>query len=261
MLAQSSLNSSVQEVVAQMPHAIWRANQMGSYASGVTPSGYSTLDAELPNMGWPTSALIELLVQQNGIGEMQLLQPALAAIAKQRRVALVQFPHSPQISSWIGWGLPMANLLWIKTARTADALWAAEQVLRNGNCGALLFWQSQVRTESLRRLHLAAQGSETTFWMIRPLAVAENSSPSPLRLGLRPARSGISIEMIKRRGPQQMNSFYLPLPTMPSTPSSIVVQSSLALALSQRSPIHDHAFLDKRASAAAAARNVSPAVV
>jgi protein ImuA len=261
MLAQSSPNTSVQQVVAQMPDAVWRANQMGSYASGITSSGYPTLDAELPNMGWPASSLIELLVQQNGIGEMQLLRPALAAIAKQRRVALVQFPHSPQISSWIGWGLPIASLLWIKTTRTADALWAAEQVLRNGNCGALLFWQSQVRSEMLRRLHLAAQGSETTFWMIRPLASAENSSPSPLRLVLRPARSGILIEMIKRRGPQQLNACYLPLPTMPSTPSSALVPSNPASALAPLSLLHDHAFLDKRASAAAAARNLSPAVV
>lgn len=260
MSAQHSFNSGLQQVVTQMPHAIWRADQMGSYSAAITRSGYPALDAELPNQGWPASSLIELLVQQNGIGEMQLLHPALAAIAKQRRIALLQFPHVPQIASWISWGLPTESLLWIKTVRTADALWSAEQILRNGSCGALLFWQTQVRSESLRRLHLAAQGSETTFWMIRPLASAQDASPSPLRLGLRPARSGIAIDMIKRRGPQRPDAFYLPLPTMPSTPLPALVPAAPAPALSPSS-LPDHAFLDKRALAAAAARNLSPALV
>lgn len=256
MSAQLSLHSGAQQVVSQMPHAIWRADQMGSYATAITSSDYPALDAELPNKGWPASSLIELLVQQNGIGEMQLLRPALAAIAQQRRIALVQFPHSPQISAWLGWGLPMESLLWIKTARTADALWSAEQILRNGNCGALLFWQTHVRSESLRRLHLAAQGSDITFWLIRPLANAEDSSPSPLRLGLRPARAGIAIDIIKRRGPQRTEPLFVPLPTMPSTPLPILAPVS-----STPSQSSHHAFLDKRAPAAVAAGNLSPALV
>lgn len=261
MSAQLSLNSGVQRVVSQMPHAIWRADQMGSYSTAITGSGYPALDAELPNKGWPASTLIELLVQPNGIGEMQLLRPALAAIAKQRRIALVQFPHLPQISSWMGWGLPIESLLWINTARTADALWSAEQILRNGSCGALLFWQTHVRSESLRRLHLAAQGSETTFWMIRPLASAQDASPSPLRLGLRPARAGIAIDILKRRGPQRTEPLHLALPTMPSTPLPTPAPAALTLSSSTSSPSSDHAFLDKRAFAAATARNLSPALV
>ena len=256
MSAHHSLNSGVQQLVSQMPDAIWRADQMGSYSTAITSSGYPALDTELPKKGWPASSLIELLVQQNGIGEIQLLLPALAAIAKQRRIALVQFPHLPQIASWMGWGLPVESLLWIKTARTADALWSAEQILRNGNCGALLFWQTHVRSESLRRLHLAAQGSDMTFWMIRPLANAQDASPSPLRLGLRPARSGIAIDIIKRRGPQCAEPFYLRLPTMPSTPLPTLTPSS-----STPSSSSHHAFLDKRALAAATARNLSPALV
>ena len=53
-----------------------------------------------------------------------------------------------------------------------DALWAAEQILRSGCCGALLLWQQHVRSEALRRLHLAAQSGETLFCLMRPLAAA-----------------------------------------------------------------------------------------
>jgi hypothetical protein len=47
---------------------------------------------------------------------------------------------------------------------------------------------NHARGESLRRLHLAAQCGETLFFMMRPLASAQDASPAPLRLSLRPRR-------------------------------------------------------------------------
>jgi protein ImuA len=229
------------------PSAVWRADQMGRYQAPVTASGHAMLDDELPNRGWPASALIELLLQQPGIGEMQLLRPALGAIARQRRIVLIQPPHAPQIAAWSSWGLPHAQLLWINTRRSADALWSAEQVLRNGSCGALLFWQAHVRSESLRRLQLAAQASDMLFWMLRPLNEAQEASPALLRLGLRPACGGIDIEIVKRRGPRRDEALFLPLSGMPQAPST--------------STMPDHALVDSPVPAVAAARNNTSALV
>ncbi len=53
-------------------------------------------------------------------------------------------------------GIPPEQLLWVDAERTADALWAAEQMLRAGTCGVLILWQSHLRNDALRRLHLAA---------------------------------------------------------------------------------------------------------
>jgi len=228
-------------------HSIWRADQMGSYQAAVTPTGHQALDRELPNGGWPASALIELLLQQAGIGEMRLLQPALCAIGRQRRIVMVQPPHLPHAAAWSGWGLPADRFLWLKTARTADALWSAEQILRNGSCGALLFWQPQIRTEALRRLHLAAQGSTTMFWALRPLSAAEHASPAPLRLALRPAPAGIAIDIIKRRGPVVDRPVYLAL--RPETAPSFTSTRS------------HHASMDRHALALVATRSISPALV
>lgn len=209
----------VESKATPLPHAVWRADQMGSYQAAVLPTGHPLLDKELPNGGWPSAALIELLVQQAGIGEMRLLRPALRVVTRKRRIALVQPPHLPQVAAWTSWGLPAERLLWVKTSRSADALWTAEQILRNGSCGALLFWQQQVRAESLRRLHLAAQGSEILFWMVRPLACVQDASPSPLRLALRPAAGGIEIGIVKRRGPQRDEPLVLQLEDTPSAPA------------------------------------------
>jgi protein ImuA len=159
--------------------------------------------------------LIELLVQQPGMGELQLLKPALRHIAQHGRIALIQPPHLPQIAAFNAWGIAIENLLWIKTQRSADALWAAEQILRHGCCGAVLLWQTHVHTNALRRLHLAVQATDTAFWMIRPLALGADASPASLRLALRPDLGGVQVDVIKRRGPRLAAPFYLALPDMP----------------------------------------------
>ncbi len=212
---------------AALPAAVWRASQMASCQAAVVASGHAALDRELPDGGWPVSGLIELLAQQPGIGEMRLLRPALTAIAQERRIALLQPPHAPQAAAWSGWGLPAERLLWIRAERTADALWSAEQILRNGSCGALLFWQRQIRPEALRRLHLAAQAADTVFWLLRPLAGAQDASPAPLRLGLRPARAGIAVDIVKRRGPQCAKRLFiqLGLPTQVAAETTVGVSA------------------------------------
>jgi hypothetical protein len=177
-------------------------------------TGYPALSAELPGGGWPVGALIDLLVQQAGVGEMRLLRPALSALG-QRPVALVQPPHIPDGLGLAYIGLPLEQLLQVKAPKTADALWSAEHILRAGSCGALVFWTQYVQSSSLRRLHLAAQSSETLFIMVRPLAAERDSSPAILRLALRPATDGLMVDIVKRRGPARAEPLSIPLQPTP----------------------------------------------
>jgi protein ImuA len=219
--------------------SLWRASQLAHASTRCVDTGHAALSAQLPGGGWPSGTLVDLLLQQPGIGEMRLLRPALAAAAS-RRIVLLQPPHPPQALALAALGLPPSQLIWIRSSRSADALWAAEQVLRSGSCGALLFWAQHARGESLRRLHLAAQSGETLFFMLRPLAAAQDASPAPLRLGLRPAAGGIDIQFVKRRGPQRDAPLFLPM-----TPS-----------LLQR-----HASLDRPLPAPVTARSILPELV
>ncbi len=220
--------------------SLWLASQLAHSANRCADTGFAALSAQLPGGGWPSGTLIDLLVQQPGIGELRLLRPALAALG-QRPIVLLQPPHAPQALALAALGLPPSQLIWLRSgAKSGDALWAAEQVLRSGCCGALLFWQQHVRGEALRRLHLAAQSGETLFWMLRPLSAAQDSSPAPLRLSLRPAPGGIDIGFVKRRGPQRDAPLFLPLsPTL----------------------LQRHATLDRPLPAPAPARSVLPALV
>ena len=219
--------------------SLWRASQLAHSTTRCVDTGHPILSNQLPGGGWPTGMLTELLLQQAGVGELRLLRPALMQVAK-RRIVLLQPPHAPQALALAALGLAPSQLVWVRSSRVTDALWAAEQILRSGSCGALLFWAAHARGESLRRLHLAAQSGDTLLFLMRPLAAAQDASPAPLRLSLRPAAGGIELGFVKRRGPQRDAPLFLPL-----TPS-----------LLQR-----HATLDRPQPAPAPARSVLPELV
>ncbi|CAB3690665.1 translesion DNA synthesis-associated protein ImuA [Paraburkholderia rhynchosiae] len=221
--------------------SLWRASQLARSRGRVVETGYPALSAELPGGGWPVGALVDLLVQQAGVGELRLLRPALSA-AGHRPVAFVQPPHTPDGPGLSYIGLSLDQVLRVKTPKTADALWSAEQILRAGSCGALIFWTQYAQASSLRRLHLAAQSSETLFIMVRPLAAAQDASPALLRLALRPSADGLTVDIVKRRGPSRAEPLSIPLQPTP-------------VLLSR------HARLSRRSSAEVAARGLQTEVV
>lgn len=241
-----TVTPAAQQAVQHAMRDVWRASELAVARSATMSTGHGALDRELPNGGWPRSALVELLVQQHGIGEMQLLKPALAQLSGQQRIALIQPPYLPHAMACRAWRINDRNVLWLKPGSSADALWAAEQILRNGSCGALVLWQANVRPETLRRLNLAAQASDTWLWLIRPIAAAADASPSPLRMALRPVQGGISADLIKRRGPHCERPVFIPLADMPA--GRLLLDT-------------DHETFAKRTPAIAAARVAAPALV
>jgi len=200
--------------------SLWLASQLARASTPTVDTGHAPLSAQLPGGGWPVGTLVDLLVQQPGVGEMRMLAPALAKVST-RRIVLLQPPHAPQVLGLAALGVPPSQLIWLRTERTADALWAAEQVLKSGSCGALLFWpggerRDHMRGDNLRRLHLAAQGGDTLFFMMRPMATAQDASPAPLRMTVRPARGGVQVGFLKRRGPQFDEAIFLPMEVAPA---------------------------------------------
>ncbi|WP_420213510.1 translesion DNA synthesis-associated protein ImuA (plasmid) [Burkholderia aenigmatica] len=220
--------------------SLWKASQLPRSGTRGVDTGHPALSAELPGGGWPAGALVELLAQQPGIGELRLLAPVLARSAR-RPVVLIQPPHALQPLALAYWGVEASGFVSLPAPRTADALWAAEQALRAGTCAAVLLWQSHVRTDALRRLNLAAQSGSALFFLFRPAAAARDASPAPLRLALAPKRDGIDVTFLKRRGPARDTPLFVPL-----SPSPIL--------------LNRHASLDRRASAAPQPRSVPAAI-
>jgi protein ImuA len=192
----------------------WRASQLARGRGRVIDTGYAALSRELPGEGWPLAALVDLLVQQPGVGELRLLRPALSAASKGT-IAFVNAPHRPDGLGLSYIGVPIDRVMLIKAAKTADALWYVEQILRAGTCGSVVFWAQHVKDSSLRRLHPAAQSAESLFVMVRPFATVQDASPAIVRLTLRPTSEGLIVDIVKRRGPTLGESISVALQPTP----------------------------------------------
>lgn len=162
---------------------LWRG-QAKNLSSETQPTGHAALDAVLPGGGWPESALSEILFASTGIGELSLLWPTLARLTRtNERVVLVAPPHVPYAQAWLAAGMDLRQLT-IVDAQGREALWAAEQCLRSGSCGAVLCWPQQANDRALRRLQVAAETGQTLAFAFRPLREAVNPSPAALRLAV-----------------------------------------------------------------------------
>jgi len=208
---------SVSTLLETFGDAVWRADAL-AHASGegsTLPSGHAALDAQLPGGGWPVGALCEILQPQAGQAEWRLLLPALRSLTQA--VVLVAPPYVPFGPGLAAQGLNVQQLLWVQAQALAERLWAAEQALRCAGVGAVLLWLGPVRSEHLRRLHLAAQAHAKLLWVMRPVAAQDESSPAVLRLvlseeaaGAAGAEGALAVQVQKRRGPPLAQALSLP---------------------------------------------------
>lgn len=175
---------------------IWRGQAIGTSSSSTQPTGHAALDSALPGGGWPDAALSEILMAAPGVGELRLLWPTLARLTHAgERVVLVGPPHVPYPQAWLAAGVDLRQLV-IVQASGRDALWAAEQCLRTGSCGAVVCWPRQVDDRALRRLQVAAETGKTLAFAYRPLSEAVNASPAALRVTL----DARELRILKCRG-------------------------------------------------------------
>jgi protein ImuA len=196
---------------------LWRADRIdtgSAAASGAQPTGHASLDAELPGGGWPAAGLTELLLAAPGCGELRLLAPSQG----ERSLLWIAPPFVPYAPALAALGLALDRLTVITPDSAADAAWAAEQALRSGALGAVLWWEAvQGRAftlpATLRRLHLAAVEGRTPLFALRPAAVRAQSSPAPLRLAIEPVpMQSVAVDVFKRRGPPMSAPLLLTLP-------------------------------------------------
>lgn len=257
---------SVRELEQRYP-GLWRAGQLGRAGRlPVCPTGYDALTAELPGGGWPAGAVTELLLAQDGAGELRLLMPALRMLAAAgRRVGLVNPPCLPNAGALAGaladGRLPAQQLYWVRppvaatmASQRTDMLWAAEQMLRSQAFGAVLVWLAGARPEALRRLQVLAQAGDTVVWVLRPMRVLHDASPAVLRLALSPQPGNLmSIVFHKRRGPVRDTPLLLPLEGMSHVPQRTGVPAIPTPAMPAGTDHVADDVLDRGASAAPAA--------
>ena len=196
---------------------LWRATDTGAgnRAWRTLPSGHAELDAWLPGGGWPAGALTELLCEHHGIGELGLLMPLLASLTGAGRpVLMVAPPLLPYAPALAARGVNLRVLLVVEPSSPREGLWAAEQALRSGACGAVLLWNrgadgadAKLMARANRRLQLAAERGGGCCFVFRDGHArhgggadtpAGSASPAVLRLQLSPGGAAVRSAAARR---------------------------------------------------------------
>jgi hypothetical protein len=186
---------------------IWRGNA-AAVARAVIPTGFPELDRALPGGGWPLGAITELFVDGYGIGELELLMPALAALTKEdpakpeKWVAWIAPPFVPYAPALQQHGVNIDRLLMIHpTAGGKSRLWAIEQAVRSGASAGVLAWVAAASDVMLRRLQLAAEDQGCWLLLFRPANARLERSPAALRIHLSaPSQAHSRVDILKCRG-------------------------------------------------------------
>jgi hypothetical protein len=197
--------SSLADILADA--RVWKLKDASAApARPVWSTGKSSLDARLPGGGWPTASLIEVLLDDTGLGEVQLFLPAL--VQCQRRgsqdeapwVIWISPPHEPYAPALAQQGIELARLLVVRPASATEALWAAEQALGSGVCSAVFLWLKGTDDRWLRRLKLAAEAGGALGVLFRPERHRFESSPASLRLLLTQGEQETRLDLLKVQG-------------------------------------------------------------
>jgi cell division inhibitor SulA/protein ImuA len=181
---------------------LWRGAASGTRTPRAVASGFAALDREFPGGGWPQGALTEILVPCEGIGELQLVLPALAGLSRAGGyIGWIAPPHLPYAPALAAAGIALEHLTVVRTSGPEEALWAAEQALRARAFAALLAWPRRAGYPELRRLAVAAEGGSALALLFRAPQAASAPSPAVLRLALEPAAGRrLAVRILKRRG-------------------------------------------------------------
>ncbi|MGQ9425527.1 translesion DNA synthesis-associated protein ImuA [Gilvimarinus sp. F26214L] len=195
------MNTKLEQLL-ELPN-VWQASRVRRLKS-VLATGYSELDAQLHDSGWPDNATTELLLPQPGIGELRLVLPGLRQAQRLRPwLAFIAPPHLPYAAALIQHSINPEGVLVVTPQSPKDLLWAAEQCLQSGCCGAVLTWAmgTELSTQQLRRLQQAAHQGQCWHTLFRATRAQRQPSPSALRIQLNPGAQGLlQVDILKQRG-------------------------------------------------------------
>jgi hypothetical protein len=192
--------SSLADILADA--RVWKLKDASAAPTRpVWSTGCSALDARLPGGGWPTASLIEVLLDDTGLGEVQLFLPALVACQRAASWLIwISPPHEPYAPALAQQGIELTRLLIVRPASATEALWAAEQALASGVCAAVLLWLKGTDDRWLRRLKLAAEAGGALGVLFRPERHRFESSPASLRLVVTKGEPEARLDLLKVQG-------------------------------------------------------------
>jgi len=153
----------------------------------------------LPTRGWPLNGLVEVLMPRWGIGELQLLLPAIIAMSQQKKqVVWIVPPFIPYAPGLAYAGVDLGqHIVMPKEDIKDEILWATEKILRNQYCGIVMCWPKKVSDKAMRRLQIAAEEKNSLGFIFRNQKI--DASPAALRISLAVVKNQLQVTLLKAR--------------------------------------------------------------
>lgn len=211
------MNEALQQVInrndtwqGHFASQVLSANGGSDWDEGHLTTGYSTLDTQLRNKGWPLGSTVEVLSDGCGLGSMGLFLSAMEKLSAEGRwQVFIAPPFTPYAPLLKARGIDTEQILLVHPKNREDLLWATEQALRSSTSSAVFSWlgADEYSYGELRKLQLAAASGDSLSVLFRPQSAARNHAPASLRLQMREYRK---VHILKQRGGNQYLDVALP---------------------------------------------------
>jgi protein ImuA len=171
----------------------------------VVRTGWPALDGLLPRGGIRRGSLVELLAHGSGSGAETLAAMLTRAVSHHPGVVVVvdqagEF-YPPALAAW---DVSYEQLVVVRPANDADALWAADQALRSRAASIVWLWRDRLAAHDFRRLQLSAEEGGAVGLLLRPAARARQPTWAEVQLAVEPRPSTrdrrLRIELTRCRG-------------------------------------------------------------
>jgi len=194
----------------------------------IVSTGWPALDRALPLGGIRRGSIVELLDARSGCGAETLAAVMMRLAAWSPRAVAWSPDHAtkpivivdrdrqfypPALAAW---GIPLERIVMVQPTSDADALWAADQALRNRSLGAVWLRRDRLAPHDFRRLQLAAEDGESLGLLFRPMRVRGQPSWADLQLIVEPrpltGHRNLHVEMTRCRGGIKKGTFEMSVP-------------------------------------------------
>ncbi len=216
---------------------LWRARDLNGRQTASSDRGQSTgfpqLNELLIDGGWPHAALVEVLCDRYGVGELRLLASALTRpVSDAHWTVLINPPCVPYAPAFQALGINVHELMVVHPSSHQEALWSFEEVIASGSTQTVLAWlsESDLQDKQLRRIQAKSKEHRVFSVVFRPLAAEQLPSAAELRLKIEQQTIDrrLVISIIKRRGGWRVDGLELALPWGPTVTDSQRARQLLA---------------------------------
>ncbi len=216
MLARTEL---IQELAGRI-RQLERSRHRSTCDDEIAPERPSpALGTLLSKVEWPKGGLVEWLSDGCGSGAISLSLLALPDGLRNQLAVVIDEQNQFYAPAAMALGLNNASTVLIRTDRSHDALWSAEQALRTPGIGLVLCRVDKLSQRACRRLQLAAEVGGGLGLLFRPERVRHEPCWAVYRFLVRPIGASVGFRSAKARtvdlADEEERAFAERKPTLP----------------------------------------------